>query len=370
MSFRIGRGVCRALLVAGSLAFSLVALEGVFRLLDIRPRFSHTRYVDTAACLQLETHPFGSDDGATRLSRSFYTYKPLCTWSTEYPSNPRGYFDDHNRISYRMNSAGFRDREFTPRRANICRIVAIGDSLTMGEGVWPEDAYPRALEVRLRHSGYCVEVYNLGVGGYGIRDVAAALDVVLAEHRPDAVIFGYYLNDISRPAFDRWVSETLDARKTTVRESPFRVVNFVQEALWGWRFTKSYLAFVTTVYQDVDRWQDLTHYLSLIRHRVESAGAVFHVVVFPDLNLADKRNYAFAPIHSRLAEFFHQQNIDFIDLTEAFRNYGAKRLKVHPVDAHPNEIAHRMVGEYLADWFGVRSGLANGCSEGPECDDN
>lgn len=358
------------MLVVGSVVVSLGALEVVFRLLDVRPRFSHARYVDTAACMQLEPHPFGSGEGETRLSRSFYTYKPLCTWSTEYPSNPRGYFDEHNRISYEMNSAGYRDREFAQRRAEVCRIVAVGDSLTMGEGVWPEDAYPRALEARLRQSGHSVEVFNLGVSGYGIRDVAAALDFVLAEYRPDAVIFGYYLNDISRQAFDRWVSETLDTRKATVRESPFRVVNFVREALWGWRFTRRYVAFMTTVYQDDSRWQDLTHFLSVIQHRVESAGAVFEVVVFPDLNLVGRGSYAFAPIHSRLAEFFHQVDIDFIDLTDAFDDYGAARLKVHPVDAHPNEIAHSMVGEYLADWFSVRSGLADRCSERSKSDDH
>jgi acyl-CoA thioesterase I len=45
------------------------------------------------------------------------------------------------------------------------RIVCLGDSLTAGLGVSPEEAYPALLQRQLRQAGYPHEVINAGVSG-------------------------------------------------------------------------------------------------------------------------------------------------------------------------------------------------------------
>jgi acyl-CoA thioesterase-1 len=45
------------------------------------------------------------------------------------------------------------------------RVVALGDSLTAGLGLPPEDAYPSLLQARLRARGWSVDVINAGVSG-------------------------------------------------------------------------------------------------------------------------------------------------------------------------------------------------------------
>ena len=45
------------------------------------------------------------------------------------------------------------------------RIVALGDSLTAGLGIPPEDAYPAVLQRKLKESGHAIEVINAGVSG-------------------------------------------------------------------------------------------------------------------------------------------------------------------------------------------------------------
>ena len=45
------------------------------------------------------------------------------------------------------------------------RLVVLGDSLTAGLGVSPEEAYPAVLQARLDKAGYDVEVLNAGVSG-------------------------------------------------------------------------------------------------------------------------------------------------------------------------------------------------------------
>jgi acyl-CoA thioesterase-1 len=52
----------------------------------------------------------------------------------------------------------------TPDRPPV-RVVALGDSLTAGLGLAPEDAYPSLLQARLRDHGLAVDVVNAGVSG-------------------------------------------------------------------------------------------------------------------------------------------------------------------------------------------------------------
>lgn len=49
--------------------------------------------------------------------------------------------------------------------AAVPRIVCLGDSLTAGLGVSPDEAFPALLEERLRAAGYRYEVTNAGVSG-------------------------------------------------------------------------------------------------------------------------------------------------------------------------------------------------------------
>ncbi len=52
----------------------------------------------------------------------------------------------------------------TPAAA-LPRIVALGDSLTAGYGLAPEQAWPALLQGRLRAQGYAYELVNAGVSG-------------------------------------------------------------------------------------------------------------------------------------------------------------------------------------------------------------
>ena len=47
----------------------------------------------------------------------------------------------------------------------VPRVVCLGDSLTAGLGVSPDEAYPALLQRRLRQAGYPHEVINAGVSG-------------------------------------------------------------------------------------------------------------------------------------------------------------------------------------------------------------
>ena len=73
-------------------------------------------------------------------------------------------------------------------------IVALGDSLTAGFNLNPEEAYPALLEARLAQEGYNYRVVNAGVSGDtsagGLRRIDAALKL-----GPEIVIVALGAND-------------------------------------------------------------------------------------------------------------------------------------------------------------------------------
>ena len=73
-------------------------------------------------------------------------------------------------------------------------IVALGDSLTAGLGVGPDEAYPALLETRLRREGYAYRVVNAGVSGDTTAGGPRRVDWVLRE-QPQIAIVALGAND-------------------------------------------------------------------------------------------------------------------------------------------------------------------------------
>lgn len=104
---------------------------------------------------------------------------------------------------FHTNSLGFRDREFEPeRRDGTRRIIALGDSITAGNGIADaEDVYTQRLEALLnRRYETRYEVYNMGVSGYETRQEVETLRVYGLDYDPDIVLVQFCLNDFTSRA--------------------------------------------------------------------------------------------------------------------------------------------------------------------------
>jgi acyl-CoA thioesterase I len=98
-------------------------------------------------------------------------------------------------------------------------IVALGDSLTAGLGVAPDETYPARLEQRLRREGYSYRVINAGVSGDTTAGGLRRVDWVLRSE-PEIVIVALGANDGLRgqsPQAMRANLETIVARLQTAR---------------------------------------------------------------------------------------------------------------------------------------------------------
>jgi hypothetical protein len=98
-------------------------------------------------------------------------------------------------VTVRINSRGYRGREYPWAKAAGFRLLGLGDSFAFGFGVEEDDTYLARLERALsaRHA----EVINAGLAGMGPDNEARLLAADGPGLRPDLVLVGFYVgNDL------------------------------------------------------------------------------------------------------------------------------------------------------------------------------
>jgi len=300
-----------------------------------------------------------------------------------YPTNPRGYFDLDLRepatrarfeslrvrrvedcaahaphaVELRYNSLQFRDREPGTKRPGTRRVAVLGDSFTEGQGVKEEDAYPRGLERALNAVGGRWEVLNFGRRGADFPELDDTFEVL--ELDPDVVVYGMGLNDCE-PSDDfrarhSFVTEMLEGprQKPALLDGlpPFgaRTALFVQGRLERSRVDRAMRAWYAELYGERNRegWARTRGYIERMHRVMRLRGGHFLVATWPVLAHLDG-DYPFGQIHDAVGRFCHAAGIAWLDLLPALRGRPAEELWVHALDAHPNEVAHRLAAESLA----------------------
>jgi lysophospholipase L1-like esterase len=295
-----------------------------------------------------------------------------------YPSNPRGYFDIDLRdpatrtryqqagvrrlelsddgfpfaVEFRYNAAGYRDREFGPRRPGVRRLVVMGDSFTEGQGVREPDSYVRVLEARLNASGEAWEAFNLGYRGHDFPELYGQFQEAMRLD-PDVVLFGMVLNDGERvAAFDKqWpaMNDWIMVRRPPGADSPLRLLAFIEDRLQTRRISQDATRWYRAMYGPANEegWQRTRAHLRAMEAETRARKVGLLVALWP-LFVGLDAEYPLADVHEKIAQLCARRGIAFRDLLPLYRGRDPARLWVHPADWHPNEIAHRLAADDLA----------------------
>jgi hypothetical protein len=104
-------------------------------------------------------------------------------------------------IAFSTNSLGYRDDEIGEKTERDYRILALGDSITLGDYAAPDETYPAYVERSLIAAGHPalegrdVQVINAGVGAIDLQNELAILMETGLSVEPDVVLVGLFLND-------------------------------------------------------------------------------------------------------------------------------------------------------------------------------
>ena len=96
------------------------------------------------------------------------------------------------------------------------RIVAVGGSVTFGDGVPLESTYEAWMQKNMRGRGYDVEVLNAGKPGRTLAESAALLDAELLKYEPSLVVVSTQDGDSATAAADLEKIETMLTAKGIV----------------------------------------------------------------------------------------------------------------------------------------------------------
>jgi lysophospholipase L1-like esterase len=300
-----------------------------------------------------------------------------------YPSNPRGYFTIDLRdattaaryrslaphrfdevvrahpwaVESRYNSLRFRDAEPDAKKPGVLRVLVFGDSFAEGQGVKEKDTLAAELGRRLeeRAPGR-YEARNAGRRGLDFPELSEAFDKALA-YEPDLVVYALTLNDAVQPpefrARQSFVNDwILDRERSPDGEAPspyqLRVVDFVRRRVASFRVGRATTGWYRDMWSDRNPgWPETQERLRAMKRALDARGARLLIAPWP-LFVSLEGGYPFGAVHAEIARFCLSAGIPHHDLLPAFQGRRTADLWVHPVDHHPNEIAHRLAAESLA----------------------
>lgn len=323
----------------------------------------------------------GSEPASRRIFDARWTLLLDC-----YPSNPRGYFElDLRRpendaryrrlaphrfdaiqrfhpwaVEFRYNELRFRDAPLGPKPAGRLRIMVLGDSFSEGQGVKEADTASRVLGRLLeeRAPGR-FEVRNCGRRATDFPDLSQTLEEILP-FEPDLVVYALVLNDAEQPegfrARQDYVNDwILDRQNPPEALGPppvnpwrWRLFDFVGGRLAAWRIGRETTRWYLEMWSDANPgWRRTQERLREMDRRLRQRGARLLVAPWP-LFVGLEAAYPFAPVHETIRRFCLREGIAHHDTLTSFLGRRSSDFWVHPVDRHPNEIAHRLAAEALA----------------------
>lgn len=264
-------------------------------------------------------------------------------------------------VKVTINSEGLRDRQYAlGRPPNVFRILVLGDSVTLGWGVPADKSYPKVLERLLNDGrptsgGPQFEVINAGVGNYNTVQEVAYFKERGIGFAPNMVLLGFFIND----------AETTQRRDEGLL-SGHSYLYVLASSGWdafqrklGWKET--YTNYYLRLYSARETgWQACRRALADLADVCKRRGIRLQWILIPELHAAG-RDYPFERVHTLVGEVARDNGVPAIDLRRAFEGVDPRGLWVSPGDAHPNELAHRIIARQVYQAVSVlitRSGQA------------
>jgi lysophospholipase L1-like esterase len=280
------------------------------------------------------------------------------------------------RDDYRKNSLGLRDAEFErPKPAGLARLLVLGDSFTFGLGVRDDSApFPERLEAalapRARAAGYRgLEVHNGGIPGSLTRDWVELWDLAAPALEPDVLLVVFFLRDGTRtgsiPDFFGEIYSEITQRN---RDSGLYRLSFLYRSYRdardrgevSSRYTERFHEAYFGDEAQTAEWRAAQANLIALRERAAARGIRAGLAIFPVLVGLGERDYPFAAICERIAEFARANAIPALDLLAAFRGLRDSELWVSSVDQHPNARGHAVAAAALEPFAAELLGLEPG----------
>jgi len=268
-------------------------------------------------------------------------------------------------VEYHTSPQKLRDREFGPRPRGMLRVAGVGDSFAAGEGVPIERSLFKQIEVDLG-SGY--EVVNAAQPGHDTRDELDRLRFVASKLDCQRAIVVWIANDVRRtPELERrqdYVNDLVLLRDERLQDDDqrwyrgrSRLVDIVDSRLHLWsakddlaRVTSDTIQWYRDCYDPAKNGDNLREFEAELAAIAATPNCRSVLVLYPLLEGIES-DYPLADVHAYAAAAAKRAGLPVLDLAPVFRDQTSSDLWVHPVDHHPNGLAHRLAAVAIVEWL-------------------
>jgi HEAT repeat protein/lysophospholipase L1-like esterase len=274
------------------------------------------RLVNIALALGVSVLTLAALEGACRLWES--SHPPEGETVTAYLFKWHGRVPPWGPPEQEFNADGMRDRPHAVEKPEgVRRVVFLGDSVTLGYHVQPDEAFPQRLGARFEQEGRPVEVFNVAMHGWSTRDERLAYQRIARRYRPDDVVLSVCLNDITALQNDPlppspWLL-ALHKRYALVRmavHARAREITSVRD-LFARKDSPPARAAFTRFFSEI----------RALRDEVQADGGTLSIIVLP-FHFQVQPNAPAPSVQAEIASFAAAERIPFLDLLPALAPLG------------------------------------------------
>jgi hypothetical protein len=269
---------------------------------------------------------------------------------------------------FRTSKNRLRDKDYaTPKPEGHARILLLGDSFTVGQGVTNRrEIFADVLERRLNRllpkdsAVSRIDVLNGGLGGSLTDKWVELYDHIAGRFEPDVVIAVFFLRDGTQTSsmgafFGPIRDEIVERNQNSSLYQHCYLYRFFRDRLDRGHIAKNYIEVFLTAYfgeeSETEEWRRAQRNLLALRDRARARDAEFGLVVFPILASFDDQPYPFGEVVEAVVSFAEKNEMPVHDLLPAFAGRKAPDLWVSPYDQHPNKEGHAIASESLLPFF-------------------
>lgn len=245
-----------------------------------------------------------------------------------------------------------------PREPGEFRIAVLGDSMTYGEGVEVDQAFPAVMQAGLNESAGDAQTFtvvNMGRLGDDTLGEAERYRGLADRIAPDLLVLVFYVNDFAQVGRepDTALHDIYSIRDDRYLLSELSYVfHYVERTI---RLRRAFNETIRYFRADLERgvepeaFAPVARAIVELRDFAEARGTRFALAMMPWLVRLD--DYQLTAMHARIGELCDAEDIPFHDLAPAFAGRDEAAMRVSLANHHPSAAAHRIVAATLAEFL-------------------
>ncbi|OGF67512.1 MAG: hypothetical protein A2Y62_06150 [Candidatus Fischerbacteria bacterium RBG_13_37_8] len=273
----------------------------------------------------------------------------ICTMASKHPE----LIWENRPYKCFYNGKGYRDFDYTlVKPANVFRIIIIGDSVALGQGMPFNKIYGKMLEQMLNSrlkSSKTFEVIILARSGYSMQQELFILQHETLSFSPDLIIWSYMLNDPAHPVFHDVSYQLADY----YYNPKSYLLNFIEYQLFLLNEKKQarhcpdeFHAKLHCIY-----WDKLQKNFHLLGSFSKTNAIPIVFMIHPVFEKDAFKRYSLAGLHEKIANSVRVEGLHDLDLLPLYRPYDGVKLFLKEGNRtdpwHPNAKGHMLIATGL-----------------------